>query len=1045
MRVVHYIIISVVLLGVAASSFLLVPSQRELALMHLIDKDYDAARRLYAAPSIGDDLDVSVVVPMTELYLQNADVRSAVSLVERFVRNNPNNLSALRRLDQLYRYSQRPDDVLANLEKICSLQPTVDELRELSNIYNFESKYAKQIEVLKKLERAQPGNPQNLLDLAYLQASQGLINDAAQSMREYESRHPGAVNDASVEFRVSLLLDSSKAEEAFSRAKFWISQHRDPELIARLVNLFHFKAQPAVALRLLEPLENLLIRSPALLAQYIELQIVTGHSEKAYVRLRNLDDARKLPDDLSPAYINLCLEHKETLRALETARRGPMDRLPDWLVLHLAETLVSTGNAGHVRGIHDSLGEEFLRRHPVFAAQMAMALQDKPAAERWVAVAEQQPELPTDQTVALAGLYASLGRSKKALERLSLVAETPDIPDISLLDLARLYLETDEAPQGLPLFLKLRKARPSSNVEAGWALLSAGAGDSAPVEAWLKDRLPKQPDNRILRDLYYISQERGSTGLCLAVAEELFRRIGGRDERFLLGRALLAAHRYVEAVPHLRTLVPGSPEEESAYVEALTAVASKSDKLREELRTYLATKLSDPAASRTRREDLVRALLELKDYTTALPVAAEFARKGGGDWFSLYVESALASGRKSDLFAFLVSELKRKDLPLTWREERMHVLLDNGGTAEGLSFLREYAEKSGGEWASAYEDTLQRLNRKTELYATWRRRLDRRDTSPSDKRDIGYRALEAGQKELAEYAFRALAANAPPDSPDVSQLLFIWGPRPGPSGLDWMESRARASSGDELASWMQHLIDTGGAKRAATVACDRLPAPGKGGPVFEAYLSALASIGNRTELTLVLDREIPAESRISSLRRFSQLAREMDLTSTAKSALEKILAIAPADPEALRSLGTMAFSSANYALAKDYLSRYLESCAGDVRSHWIFGELALRDGNPALARKHFESSLRQINAEARPDREIGIIRARLLFRLGRIREALTLSEQLLTEAPTDKNLRADLVAAMLDAGLAEQARSFLETRATLASVMPAARGGSGQK
>jgi cellulose synthase operon protein C len=1045
MRIFHYIAVCVVLLGITASSYLLVPSQRELALMHLRDKDYDAARQLYAAPSIRDDLDVSVVVPMTELHLQNADVRSAVSLMERFVRKNPDNLSALRRLDQLYRYSQRQDDVLANLEKICSLKPTVDELRELSNIYNFESKFAQQIEVLQKLARAQPGNPQNLLDLAYLQASQGLIGDAAQSMKEFESRHTGAVNDASVEFRVSLLLDSTSAEEAFSRANLWISQHPDPEVVTRFVNLFHFKAQPAVALRLLEPLENLFPQSPALLAQFIALQIETGLSEEAYVRLRILDNARNLPDDLSPAYINLCLEHKETLRALEVALRGPMDRLPDWLVLRLGETLISAGNASKVRGIRDSLGEEFFRRYPVFAAQLASALRDKPAVERWVAVAEQQSGLPTDQTVALAGLYVSLGRREQALGRLRLVAEVPDIPDLALLDLARLYLEMNEAPQGLRVFLKLRKARPSANVEAGWALLSAGAGESAPVEAWLKDRLPKQPDDRILRDLYYIAQERGSPGLSLAASEGLFRRVGGRTERFLLGRALFASHQYVEAVSHLRMLLPGSPEEESAYLDALTAVAGRSDNLREELRKYLATKLSDPAASRTRREDLVRTLLDLKDYATALPVAAAFARQSGGDWFSLYVESAVAAGRKSELFAFLVGELGRKDLPPSWREERMHVLLDNGGAAEGLGFLREYAEKSGGEWVSAYEDTLQRLNRKTELVAAWRGRLDRRDTSPSDKRDIGYRALESGQKELGEYAFRALAANAPPDSPDVSQLLFIWGPRPGASALDWMESRARASSGDELAGWMQHLLNAAAPKRAVAAARDRLPAPGKGGPVVEAFLSALAAIGSRTELARVLDREIPAESRISSLRRFSRLAREMDLMPTAKSALEKILVIAPADPEALRSLGATAFSSANYALARNYLSRYLESSAGDFESHWIFGELALREGNPGLARKHFESSLRQIDAEARPGRETGSVRARLLFRLGRMREALTLSEQLLREAPTDKNLRADLVAAMLDAGLAEQAKYFLETRAIPVAAMPAARGGTGQK
>ena len=85
------------------------------------------------------------------------------------------------------------------------------------------------------------------------------------------------------------------------------------------------------------------------------------------------------------------------------------------------------------------------------------------------------------------------------------------------------------------------------------------------------------------------------------------------------------------------------------------------------------------------------------------------------------------------------------------------------------------------------------------------------------RRQLAFRVLDAGDKPRAEQVFRTLAAAAPPRSPDVRMLLFIWGPRPAAEQLDWIEARARRAGGADKAEWMNILVGAGAATRAVAV------------------------------------------------------------------------------------------------------------------------------------------------------------------------------------------------------------------------------------
>src|SRR3990167_4608941 len=182
--------------------------------------------------------------------------------------------------------------------------------------------------------------------------------------------------------------------------------------------------------------------------------------------------------------------------------------------------------------------------------------------------------------------------------------------------------------------------------------------------------------------------------------------MGGRPERLWLAHALAAAGRPLDALPHLRALLPGGPEEKEAYASALSAARARGAPVGDELRYFWTQELAQPALTEERREETVYALLDLDAYTTVLPTLADLARKKGDSWLHGYIDAATKAGRKQELIAFLQQELDRKDLPNSAQESRLYALVDSGGEAAAPPFLRRFFAAPGGDWGVFYKKYL---------------------------------------------------------------------------------------------------------------------------------------------------------------------------------------------------------------------------------------------------------------------------------------------------------------------------------------------------
>jgi len=938
MKIRHIAGISLLILFTLGASYVLVPNRNELALMNLKDKKFEAARELYLEQLANDDMSISVVIPLTDLHLQNSNVDAAVDLMERFVNRNPGNIQARRRLGKLYQYAERSEDYVANLEKIVLLRASEEDLRELSNNYNFSARYEKQIEMLIELIKLKPGREQYYLDLAYLQASQGMLSDAAGTLERFNDSCPEAITDETVEFLLSLLLDTGRHRNAFEISSQWLGETPDAATTLQLATLLNYKQQASYALRLVEDRVALVHEDAELLALFIELLVANDRSEDAIGRLlAMLDESERLPDEVVAPFVELSLEQENRSLAFRIAMNNPLDALPPWLQVNLAEVTIADSNSSFAKYLAGTLDSSFHRSDPVMAAGLYFIAGDAESSNQWINVARHATRLPLDRRIDLMHLLLKLDRRSEALAQLGRIDPDPAGDPSMLADLARLYVDLGEASRGLPFFIRARAHVRSPKNEESWALVSASAGVMEPVIAWLRLRRSRKVSPPILTDLYFIGEARGAWDLSLLSAERLYHQVSGRPQQLYLARAFTATGDPASALERLRPLLPGSEDEEQAYLEALTLAARTDTSATEELRRHLLAKLE--LAKPAQRQEIVYSLIDLGDHASVLPETAELARKEGGTWFHLHLETARKAGRSRDLIHFLASELDREDLSRDAREERLYALLELGDVESSLPYLREFAEDYGDSWWPAYEEALVKLGRRSELVVAWKSRLLHTELPASAKRDIAYRALDEGESELAAAVFREIAGNSPPDSSDVAQLLYLWGPRPEPAALNWLEERADASAGTECSRWLRHLMNSGAADRVAGIARRRLPAPGAGGPMLEVYLESLSQVGELEELGIVLAREIPLVKEKEELRSLGRMAMGANHSKCARIAYERILSISERDGEALGRLGALAFFDGRYTRAEDYLSRYFSVSSGDCESHYYYGEI----------------------------------------------------------------------------------------------------------
>jgi len=372
----------------------------------------------------------------------------------------------------------------------------------------------------------------------------------------------------------------------------------------------------------------------------------------------------------------------------------------------------------------------------------------------------------------------------------------------------------------------------------------------------------------------------------------------------------------------------------------------------------------------------------------------------------------------------IAQELNDSNLTQSRKENFVYMMLEFKAHERVLPHLRQLAYLKGGDWVSPYEETLAKLGKNKELINFWRMRIKRPNLPEEEKRQLAFQFLEANSKADALPVFKELAETASAKSPDVEQLLFLWGPRPAKADQKWLADRAKASKNTERTEWLRHLVNAGGAREVVRLAMME-PSSKITDNLYSVYVQALQELENRNEFDSALSQWMESETNPDRLFRYGTLAEDQSQLDLANAAYEKLLGIRPKDEKALKRLGWNSFYLNRWKDTQKYLGQILTNKDDDWATHYYYAEAIYLEGHISESLPFFQQTLEIIGKISSTNNEMEMTQAISLERLGRKKEALVIYERLLKVSPEDKKLRVKYISCLMDVGDYEQAQKGL--------------------
>lgn len=607
-RSMTLVVIVLAVLGVLMS-VILVPKDNELALMYLKDKHFDKALAIFRQKYKDGDHSLNIVSPLANLYMQYGDINESIRLLEEHVKKEPNNIKTREQLGQLYQFAQRPDDYLNNLEKIYQLAPTEERLRNLSDIYNFTGRYNKQLDILNDLINHYDAREDDYVRLAYLYAARKDFRNSAKIFDKLFKMAKRPVHSETMELAVSVYNDAGRPNDAFQAAQRYLEVTKNVKYAILLATRMQFQGNTEHAVALLEPFRKLHPNDPELQEEMISLNIAQGKIDETFSELDRLFHDGKMSKLLVEPYLELAITKRDIGTLYRIIDKERLDLVPEWLILGVAEVAIETSHPELARNLKQKLGRTYLETHPILDLALSLGYQDVSDINRLDPLMEQ---LSPTSKIVLARVLNRAGKVEASQTLIRSVEEHIDDESIDYMELAHLYLQTEDVNRGLKVFEKLRSHSlidpQKTRVENAWLLLGAGAGRTDAILSWMDSQQHLDPN--LLEDMYMIAEKYERPRIALDVARKVYEIRKLKRTQLYLAKALMMNNKDEEALPKLQELYKLHYNEATpTYILALIRTAKTSSKSQEELDIVLTDERMDTMPDNIKR-DLAYVLLK---------------------------------------------------------------------------------------------------------------------------------------------------------------------------------------------------------------------------------------------------------------------------------------------------------------------------------------------------------------------------------------------------------------------------------------------------
>jgi len=287
----------------------------------------------------------------------------------------------------------------------------------------------------------------------------------------------------------------------------------------------------------------------------------------------------------------------------------------------------------------------------------------------------------------------------------------------------------------------------------------------------------------------------------------------------------------------------------------------------------------------------------------------------------------------------------------------------------------------------------------------------------------------------AENAFWILSQNESPQSLEVQNLVYLWGPKVSREKISWLMNKAAHSSIKDLAYWLQDLIFVGASPAVIAIfenrVCEGLPLNS-----YFAYMDALVYEKKKEKLRWAVDAALPHVHEKKHLKMLSGYASDAEYLAGRRRVWEKIVHQWPSDPSGWQNLAEAAFDENNYRLTDLALARFFElsyPCIASnpqlYKSYYAYAEVLKKHYAYYKSADWFSwLALQLAERTGKHTVEITEFKANILYDLDRKKKALGLMCDAYERSNRDPDVASTYADMMMDAGCLRRAGGFLQAR-----------------
>jgi hypothetical protein len=598
-------IILMTLVGAALSIFL-IPDAGTIAHIHTQAQRYKEAQNYYAKQYKKGVRTPELLYRLSQLELKRGNIDAAVTYGEELMRRYPQNLSALKYMENLYASNLDFQKYFETLKKEEALQPkgTPENVRTLQSLavwYASANQPGQKAKILEEIIKTQRASPKNYTDWAYYFAQQKQYGDAARIMEEKMARFPQAIELEDILFIVWI-----KNKEAEKRGNPTAVAYQSIDLLSNY--LYEKKRRELTQSALYFVTSNYPSWAPLFIRRVYPL--IEGHPTMEYVALENLWYNSKQPADKKFAFAKISENYQRYpknrsfqslyFNALQESNYTVLlsEYLKSDSVMHLRKDDVKNFALWARSKKRYDLANEMLHRMPAqyWEKDRVSHVILLVAAGRPDAYARFQQLIgsshPTDEEmIQLFWVAMDHSMTREALEiglKLNFNALSAD----ELAEVVFFFIQQGMADE---IQRKIYATRPQMRNEMlgpALALLDAKAGYSLKVAEWLHHQ--KKVSESVLEKIYFLANEQKEYPLALYAAKKMKNAYPSPCAEAYYAVALVKVGKVENGMCLMeKTYCQHGciKEVEDAYFEALTLAVKVNPAYVEPLRSFMHRKM----------------------------------------------------------------------------------------------------------------------------------------------------------------------------------------------------------------------------------------------------------------------------------------------------------------------------------------------------------------------------------------------------------------------------------------------------------------------